>query len=126
VPTPGEKACLPDHNRVDEEARSRLIVPARRTFTGRPKFSPIESLGSLPPDTPPFRQQSVAAKAVIRVRGAIIAGEGVPGSGRDREAPQRADWLDRVGSVSVDWWATALAGVIVALAVADVLPKIPW
>jgi len=68
----------------------------------------------------------VAAKAVIRVRGAIIAGEGVPGSGRDREAPQRADWLDRVGSVSVDWWATALAGVIVALAVADVLPKIPW
>jgi len=53
-------------------------------------------------------------------------GEGVPGSGRDREAPQRADWLDRVGSVSVDWWATALAGVIVALAVADVLPKIPW
>ncbi len=57
-------------------------------------------------------------------------GEGIPGSGQDQDPPQRPDWgpdwADRVGSVSVDWWATALAGVIVALAVADVLPKIPW
>jgi hypothetical protein len=35
-------------------------------------------------------------------------------------------WRERVGSVSVDWWATLLAGVITALAVTDVLPKIPW
>jgi hypothetical protein len=35
-------------------------------------------------------------------------------------------WRDRVGSVSVDWWATLVAGVIVVLAVADALPKIPW
>jgi len=35
-------------------------------------------------------------------------------------------WPGWVGAGSVDWWATALAGVIVALAVADVLPKIPW
>ncbi|MBW0018712.1 MAG: hypothetical protein JO236_14370 [Mycobacterium sp.] len=41
-------------------------------------------------------------------------------------APQRDRRLGRVGSVSVDWWATLLAGVITALAVADVLPKIPW
>jgi hypothetical protein len=39
---------------------------------------------------------------------------------------QRSDWVERLGSVSVDWWATAVAGVIVALAVANVLPKIPW
>ncbi|BBN47661.1 MULTISPECIES: hypothetical protein [Mycobacterium avium complex (MAC)] len=45
----------------------------------------------------------------------------------DHEAPDRGqDWAGRLASVSVDWWATAVAGVIVALAVADVLPKIPW
>lgn len=27
--------------------------------------------------------------------------------------------------ISVDWWATLLAGFIVVLAVADVLPRIP-
>jgi hypothetical protein len=47
-------------------------------------------------------------------------------SGRDSDSPQWRGWLGRAGSVSVDWWATAVAGVIVALAVADVLPKIPW
>ena len=29
-------------------------------------------------------------------------------------------------SIGVDWWATIVAGVLVVLAVADVLPKIPW
>lgn len=51
-------------------------------------------------------------------------GEGVPI--KDPDAPQGPDWAARLRSVSVDWWATAVAGVIVALAVADVLPKIPW
>jgi hypothetical protein len=31
-----------------------------------------------------------------------------------------------VNRLSEDWWATLLAGVIVVLAVADVLPRIPW
>lgn len=53
-------------------------------------------------------------------------GEGVPTDGRDPDASQRPDWAARLGSVSVDWWATGVAGVIVALAVANVLPKIPW
>jgi hypothetical protein len=44
----------------------------------------------------------------------------------DTETPRWRRWLGRAGSVSVDWWATLLAGVIVALAVADVLPKVPW
>ena len=52
-------------------------------------------------------------------------GEGVPIKDSD-PPPRGADWASRLGSVSVDWWATAVAGVIVALAVADVLPKIPW
>ena len=39
---------------------------------------------------------------------------------------QSRGWRERVDSVSVDWWATLVAGVITALAVADVLPKIPW
>ncbi|WP_163699669.1 hypothetical protein [Mycolicibacterium sarraceniae] len=29
-------------------------------------------------------------------------------------------------SIGVDWWATIVAGVFVVLAVANVLPKIPW
>ena len=46
----------------------------------------------------------------------------------DEEEPtQQSDgWQGRVGSVSVDWWATIVAGVITALAVANALPKIPW
>ena len=51
-------------------------------------------------------------------------GEGVPS--KDSDAPRGRDWAVRLGSVSVDWWATVVAGVIVALAVANVLPKIPW
>jgi hypothetical protein len=47
-------------------------------------------------------------------------------SGGDTNTPQRSAWGERLGSVSVDWWATAVGGVIVALAVANVLPKIPW
>lgn len=53
-------------------------------------------------------------------------GEGVPTSEKDPGAPQGPDWTGRLGSVSVDWWSTGVAGVIVALAVADVLPRIPW
>jgi hypothetical protein len=41
----------------------------------------------------------------------------------DTETPRSRGRLERVGD---DWWATLLAGVIVALAVADALPKIPW
>jgi hypothetical protein len=29
-------------------------------------------------------------------------------------------------NIGVDWWATIVAGVFVVLAVAGVLPKIPW
>ncbi len=50
-------------------------------------------------------------------------GADVPGN---RDDHQRSQWSARFGSVPVDWWATAVAGVIVALAAADVLPKIPW
>lgn len=53
-------------------------------------------------------------------------GEGGPNDGREEQAEQRPGWPARLASVSVDWWATAVAGVIVALAVANVLPKIPW
>ena len=44
-------------------------------------------------------------------------------SGGDANTAQRRGWLERVGD---DWWATLVAGVIVALAVANVLPKVPW
>jgi hypothetical protein len=32
----------------------------------------------------------------------------------------------KLAGLSVDWWATIVAGVFVVLAVANVLPKIPW
>ncbi len=32
-------------------------------------------------------------------------------------------WYAKVGT---DWWSVILVGAITALAVADVLPKIPW
>lgn len=52
--------------------------------------------------------------------------EDEPTNQHDHHPHQQPEWAARLGSVSVDWWATAVAGVIVALAVADVLPKIPW
>lgn len=33
---------------------------------------------------------------------------------------------ERLARVGVDWWATIAAGVFVLLAVAGLLPKIPW
>jgi hypothetical protein len=38
-------------------------------------------------------------------------------------APTRGE---RLGRISADWWATIVAGVVVLLAVAGLLPKIPW
>jgi hypothetical protein len=32
----------------------------------------------------------------------------------------------RPGRLSLDWWATIVSGVVVLLAVAGLLPKIPW
>ncbi|WP_156749590.1 hypothetical protein [Mycobacterium sp. E1747] len=53
-------------------------------------------------------------------------GESGPIDRREEEARARPGWPAVLGSISVDWWATAVAGVIVALAVANVLPKVPW
>jgi hypothetical protein len=36
------------------------------------------------------------------------------------------NWGERLGRIGVDWWATIVAGVVVLLAVAGLLPKIPW
>jgi hypothetical protein len=44
----------------------------------------------------------------------------------DKGAIIMGGWRERVGSISVDWWATLVAAVITALAVANVLPKVPW
>lgn len=50
--------------------------------------------------------------------------QGAPeGGGGGPDTPRRNGRLTRLGE---DWWATILAGVITALAVAGVLPKIPW
>ena len=41
-------------------------------------------------------------------------------------AEERSSWAERLGRIGIDWWATIVAGVIAVLAVADLLPKIPW
>jgi hypothetical protein len=41
-------------------------------------------------------------------------------------AEESASWADTVGRLGTDWWATIVAGVITVLAVANLLPKIPW
>jgi hypothetical protein len=33
---------------------------------------------------------------------------------------------ERLARVGLDWWATIVAGIVVLLAVAGLLPKIPW
>jgi hypothetical protein len=33
---------------------------------------------------------------------------------------------ERLAGVGLDWWATIVAGIVVLLAVAGLLPKIPW
>lgn len=39
--------------------------------------------------------------------------------------PESRTWSP-LAQLSVDWWATIIAGAIALLAVADLLPKIPW
>ncbi|WP_170314186.1 hypothetical protein [Mycolicibacterium helvum] len=40
--------------------------------------------------------------------------------------PGRGDTRRDRLSIGIDWWATIVAGVFVVLAVAGLLPKIPW
>ena len=47
-----------------------------------------------------------------------------PGPGSNSE--KTSSWLDAVGRIGVDWWATIVAGTIAVLAATDLLPKIPW
>jgi uncharacterized RDD family membrane protein YckC len=49
--------------------------------------------------------------------------EPVSQSPTEKESPA---WADTLGRLGTDWWATIVAGVITVLAVANVLPKIPW
>ncbi|WP_198347351.1 hypothetical protein [Nocardia terrae] len=38
----------------------------------------------------------------------------------------RPSWPDALGRLGADWWSVIVSGVVVALAVFDALPKIPW
>lgn len=55
----------------------------------------------------------------------MTVGEEAPSESAGENAAPRS-WGGRIGSISVDWWATLVAGAIAAAAVAGVLPKIPW
>ena len=45
---------------------------------------------------------------------------------RGEAADGTAVRVGRLGRISLDWWATIVAGIVVLLAVAGLLPKIPW
>jgi hypothetical protein len=49
-----------------------------------------------------------------------------PSSETTAPPEESASWADAVGRIGTDWWATIVAGVIVLLAVTNLLPKIPW
>jgi hypothetical protein len=36
------------------------------------------------------------------------------------------NYTGSAGRLSLDWWATIVSGVVVLLAVAGLLPRIPW
>ena len=42
------------------------------------------------------------------------------------EIASSSNGAGRLARIGVDWWATIVAGVVVLLAVAGLLPKIPW
>jgi hypothetical protein len=44
----------------------------------------------------------------------------------DEITNERLTKSDHLGRISLDWWATIVAGIVVLLAVAGLLPKIPW
>jgi hypothetical protein len=46
-----------------------------------------------------------------------------PSDQSEKAAPS---WAQALGRIGVDWWATIVAGAIVLLAVAGLLPKIGW
>ena len=65
--------------------------------------------------------------AVSIWRGADDREKAVTASDDGGQANQQATtWGERLGRIGVDWWATIVAGIVVLLAVAGLLPKIPW
>lgn len=74
--------------------------------------------------TTPFPSQDVhRCGAPEQKVDAVVAESTAPDDGEVAETPRSGGWIGRIGA---DWWAVAVVGVITALAVADVLPKIPW
>jgi hypothetical protein len=66
-------------------------------------------------------QRSASAKTFDGKEIAVTA------SDHDGEAANSAPTKgERLGRISLDWWATIVAGIVVLLAVAGLLPKIPW
>jgi hypothetical protein len=58
-----------------------------------------------------------------------IGGKEITVSASDHggEATQnKPAWADGLGRIGIDWWATIVAGILVLLAVAGLLPKVPW
>jgi hypothetical protein len=44
----------------------------------------------------------------------------------DKITNERLTPSEHLGRIGLDWWATIVAGAVVLLAVAGLLPKIPW
>jgi hypothetical protein len=59
-------------------------------------------------------------------RGRLVSTSETAPNPKQGAEPAPSSWVDRAAGIGTDWWATIVAGVIVLLAVAGVLPKIPW
>jgi hypothetical protein len=68
-----------------------------------------------------------ASLAVICQKESVVTRPGPePSSENPTATATSGSWTDTVGRLGTDWSATIVAGVITVLAVANVLPKIPW
>ncbi|MVU75709.1 hypothetical protein GPX89_00435 [Nocardia sp. ET3-3] len=66
---------------------------------------------------------SHSAPAVLRFYLEALVTSPIPAP---EKSAARPSWPDALGRLGADWWSVIVSGVVVALAVFDALPKIPW
>ena len=62
----------------------------------------------------------------ISEKGSFVSDSDAIANPSDQSEKAPPSWAQALGRIGVDWWATIVAGAIVLLAVAGLLPKIGW
>ena len=93
------------------------------TSGARTPTSAPSDINQAEPISCPVRRAAVSICKGIGVKEIAVTEEDRADHAAAHGAP---NWGERLGRIGVDWWATIVAGVVVLLAVAGLLPKIPW